>query len=103
MELKRGMSGGIVNNASGDLLTVANTSQTVAVDINSPYHLHPSDHPGLVFVTHSLSENGKNYFTWRCSFLNALQFKNKVGFVDGSIKKLDVNFVDSSRGCDATQ
>ncbi|WRX13795.1 Retrotransposon Copia-like [Theobroma cacao] len=88
------MSRGTADNANEDLLTIINTSQTITVDTNSPYHLHPFDHPGLIFVTHSLSKNGKNYFTWRRSFLNALQSKNKVGFVDGRIKKLDVNSVD---------
>ncbi|KAK3036281.1 hypothetical protein RJ639_031253 [Escallonia herrerae] len=57
------------------------------IDTSSPYYLHPLDHPGLIFVTHPLSENGDNYFTWRRSFLNALHSKNKAGFVDGMIEK----------------
>lgn len=31
----------------------------------SPYSLHPSAHPGLIFVISPLSENGENYFTWK--------------------------------------
>ncbi|KAK3023555.1 hypothetical protein RJ639_044640 [Escallonia herrerae] len=59
------------------------------IDTSSPYYLHPSNHPSLIFVTHPLSENGDNYFTWRRSFLNALHSKNKAGFVDGTIEKPD--------------
>ncbi|KAK3015420.1 hypothetical protein RJ639_007492 [Escallonia herrerae] len=59
------------------------------IDTSSPYYLHPSDHPGLIFVTHPLSESGDNYFTWRRGFLNALHSKNKAGFVDGTIEKPD--------------
>ncbi|KAK3011859.1 hypothetical protein RJ639_012113 [Escallonia herrerae] len=59
------------------------------IDTSSPYYLYPSDHPGLIFVTHPLSENGDNYFTWRRSFLNSLHSKNKAGFVDGTIEKPD--------------
>ena len=49
------------------------------IDTSSSYYLHPSDHPGLIFVTHPLSENRDNYFTWRRSLLNALHSKNKAG------------------------
>ncbi|KAK3028077.1 hypothetical protein RJ639_039368 [Escallonia herrerae] len=59
------------------------------IDTSSPYYLHPLDHPDLIFVTHPLSENGDNYFTWSRSFLNALNSKNKAGFVDGTIEKPD--------------
>ncbi|KAJ8765434.1 hypothetical protein K2173_013192 [Erythroxylum novogranatense] len=62
---------------------------TVAIDTKSPFYLHPSDHPGLVFVTQTLRENGENYYTWRRTFLNALQAKNKAGFLDGSIVRPD--------------
>ncbi|KAK2966571.1 hypothetical protein RJ640_009343 [Escallonia rubra] len=59
------------------------------IDTSSPYYLHPSDHPGLIFVTHPLSENGDNYFTWRHSFLNASHSKNEADVVDGTIEKPD--------------
>ncbi|KAK3007090.1 hypothetical protein RJ639_016141 [Escallonia herrerae] len=72
----------------GGLVPVANV-QNIAIDTKSPFYLHPSDHPGLIFVTQPLSENGKNYFTWRCNMLTALQSKNKAGFVDGLIAKPD--------------
>ncbi|KAK2998593.1 hypothetical protein RJ639_022946 [Escallonia herrerae] len=71
----------------GGLAPVANV-QNIAIDTKSPFYLHPSDHPGLIFVTQPLSENGENYFTWRRNMLMALQSKNKAGFVDGLKAKL---------------
>ncbi|KAK3011427.1 hypothetical protein RJ639_010915 [Escallonia herrerae] len=74
----------------GGLAPVANV-QNIAIDTKSPFYLHPSDHPGLIFVTQPLSENGENYFTWRRNMLTALQSKNKV---DGLIAKPDVHSRD---------
>ncbi|KAK3009588.1 hypothetical protein RJ639_014724 [Escallonia herrerae] len=65
-----------------------------AIEVDSPYYLHPSDHPGLVFVTHPLTENGENYFTWRRNMMTALESKNKVGFIDNSVTKPNVNSQD---------
>ncbi|KAK3021248.1 hypothetical protein RJ639_047520 [Escallonia herrerae] len=62
-----------------------------AIEVDSPYYLHPSDHPGLVFVTHPLTENGENYFTWRRNMMTALESKNKVGFIDNFVTKPNVN------------
>ncbi|KAK3005883.1 hypothetical protein RJ639_017524 [Escallonia herrerae] len=77
----------------GGLAPVANV-QNITIDTKSPFYLHPSDHPGLIFVTQPLSENGENYFTWRRNMLTALQSKNKAGFVDGLIAKPDVHSRD---------
>ncbi|KAK3027783.1 hypothetical protein RJ639_042228 [Escallonia herrerae] len=65
-----------------------------AIEVDSPYYLHPSNHPGLVFVTHPLTENGENYFTWRRNMLTTLESKNKVGFIDNSVTKPNVNSQD---------
>ncbi|KAK3001019.1 hypothetical protein RJ639_020679 [Escallonia herrerae] len=77
----------------GGLAPVANV-QNIAIDTKSPFYLHPSDHPGLIFVTQPLSENGENHFTWRRNMLTALQSKNKAGFVNGLIAKPDVHSRD---------
>ncbi|KAK3034320.1 hypothetical protein RJ639_032660 [Escallonia herrerae] len=77
----------------GGLAPVTNV-QNIAIDTKSPFYLHPSDHPGLIFVTQPLSENGENYFTWRRNMLTALQSKNKAGFVDRLIAKPDVHSRD---------
>ncbi|GKU93759.1 hypothetical protein SLEP1_g7327 [Rubroshorea leprosula] len=54
-------------------------------DPDSPYFLHSSDDPGRVLVMTPLTE--ENYHTWRRSMQNALFAKNKMGFVDGSLKR----------------
>ncbi|GKU91783.1 hypothetical protein SLEP1_g5603 [Rubroshorea leprosula] len=54
-------------------------------DLDSPYYLHPSDDPGKVLVTSPLT--GENFHTWRRAMQNALYTKNKMGFIDGTLKK----------------
>ncbi|KAK3032187.1 hypothetical protein RJ639_035899 [Escallonia herrerae] len=44
-----------------------------AIEVDSPYYLHPSDHQGLVFVRHPLTENGENYFTWRRNMMTTFE------------------------------
>lgn len=58
---------------------------------SSPLYLHPNDNPGTVLVTELLS--GSNYVNWSRSMKTALLVKNKLGFIDGSVKKL-VDAVD---------
>ncbi|XP_070667883.1 uncharacterized protein [Malus domestica] len=60
-------------------------SEGTKYDPNHPFYLHHSDQPGVSLVTQPLREN--NYSTWSLSMTMALQAKNKMGFVDGSIKK----------------
>ena len=45
--------------------------------------LSSSDHPGLVLVSHPLTE--ENYNSWSRAMRMALNGKRKLGFVDGSI------------------
>ncbi|KAK3016455.1 hypothetical protein RJ639_007810 [Escallonia herrerae] len=75
------------------LMPVANV-QNIAINTKSPFYLHLSDHPGLIFVTQPLSENRENYFTWRRNMLTTLQSKNKAGFMDGSIAEPNVHSGD---------
>ncbi|KAK2997202.1 hypothetical protein RJ639_026144 [Escallonia herrerae] len=84
---------GSASYVHGGLAPVANV-QNIAIDTKSPFYLHPSDHPGLIFVTQPLSENGENYFTWRRNMLTVLQSKNKAWFVDGLIAKPGVHSGD---------
>ncbi|RVW13323.1 hypothetical protein CK203_088995 [Vitis vinifera] len=55
-------------------------------DISNPYFTHHSDHPGLVLISKSLNED--NYSAWKRAMILALKSKNKLGFVNGSIKAL---------------
>ncbi|KAK2999413.1 hypothetical protein RJ639_023497 [Escallonia herrerae] len=80
--------------STGDLVSSANANQSKPVDTISPYYLHLSDHFGLIFLMHPLSESGDNYFMWRLDFVNALHFKNKGSFTDGTIAKSKINSLD---------
>ncbi|WJZ83054.1 hypothetical protein VitviT2T_002766 [Vitis vinifera] len=53
-------------------------------DLSNPYFTHHSDHPGLVLISKSFS--GDNYSAWKRAMILALNSKNKLGFVNGSIK-----------------
>ncbi|XP_057969382.1 uncharacterized protein LOC131158529 [Malania oleifera] len=50
-------------------------------------HLHPFNHPGIVLVSHPLTED--NYETWSRAMLLALQAKNKIKFIDGTLTPPD--------------
>lgn len=52
---------------------------------NSPYYVHASNYPKQLHVNDLLNDN--NYTDWSQEILNFLFAKNKVGFVDGTIKK----------------
>ena len=53
-------------------------------DLSNPYFTHHSYHPGLILFSKSL--NGDNYSAWKRAMVLALNSKNKLGFVNGSIK-----------------
>jgi len=53
-------------------------------NLSNPYFTHHSDHPGLVLISKPL--NGDNYSTWKRAMTLALNSKNKLSFVNGSIK-----------------
>jgi hypothetical protein len=61
-------------------------------DSSSPYYLHHEDSPGSVFVSQVLQ--GDNYHTWSCSMIMVLTAKNKLKFIDGSIKKPSAEIED---------
>lgn len=56
------------------------------MDHFDPYFLQPSYHPELVIVSQLL--NGDNYTTQHRTITISLSAKNKLGFVDGTIKPL---------------
>lgn len=62
--------------------------ESSATDINrisNPYFISPSENPTLVLVSSLL--DGINYHSWSRAMKMALISKNKLKFVDGSIKK----------------
>ena len=59
-------------------------SEASKSDISNPYFTYHSDHPGLVLISKPL--NGDNYSAWRRAMTLALNAKNKLGLVNGTIK-----------------
>lgn len=53
----------------------------------SPYFLTSGDNPGISLITEVL--DGSNYNTWNIAMTIALDAKNKIAFVDGSLPRLD--------------
>jgi hypothetical protein len=61
-------------------------------DSSSPYYLHHGDSPGSILVSQVLQ--GDNYHTWSRSMIMALTAKNKLKFIDGSLKKPSTELED---------
>ncbi|KAF5477723.1 hypothetical protein F2P56_004340 [Juglans regia] len=53
--------------------------------IEDSYYLHHGENPSLMLVSQQL--NGDNYHTWVRDMSKALSTKNKMGFVNGTLKK----------------
>ncbi|XP_055814413.1 uncharacterized protein LOC129884063 [Solanum dulcamara] len=56
----------------------------VTYDVSHPYHLNPSDSPGMNLI-HSIFD-GRGFPGWRRSIFIALSAKKKLGFINGCIK-----------------
>lgn len=56
-------------------------------DPTSVYYIHPSENPTLPLVSEKF--NGDNFSDWKRWMILALSMKNKLIFVDGSLKKLE--------------
>uniref|UniRef100_A0A2N9IYX8 CCHC-type domain-containing protein n=1 Tax=Fagus sylvatica TaxID=28930 RepID=A0A2N9IYX8_FAGSY len=66
----------------------SSSTSTVSTSIvSSPYTLHPSDSPSLVLVSGLLT--GDNFPKWQKAMTRALNAKNKLSFVDGSLPTPD--------------
>ncbi|KAA8517802.1 hypothetical protein F0562_015276 [Nyssa sinensis] len=74
---------------SPSLSSTSAPEQVSIENLSSRFFLHSGDHPGLVLVSHSLI--GSNFNTWSRVMLIALNAKNKLGFVDGSISQPSPN------------
>ncbi|KAI3717785.1 hypothetical protein L1987_69614 [Smallanthus sonchifolius] len=72
---------------AGDKETENSTKNDGVVDASSPLYIHPSDYPKQMHVNDNLTDN--NYVDWSQEMLNFLFAKNKVGLIDGTIKKPD--------------
>ncbi|KAG7585030.1 Retrotransposon gag domain [Arabidopsis thaliana x Arabidopsis arenosa] len=52
----------------------------------NPYYLHSTDHAGLILVSDRLT-TASDFHSWRRSILMALNIRNKLGFINGTISK----------------
>ena len=66
------------------------------MDSSNPLFLHNGDHPGMVLVSHVLT--GPNYNNWSRAMTMALNAKNKLWFVDGSVPTLTTEYALYSSG-----
>ena len=57
---------------------------------SSPYYLYAGDNSSLILVTEPLT--GDNFHSWFRSMHMALTIKNKLGFVDGSVREPEDGF-----------
>ena len=65
--------------------------QDQSLNIHNPFYLHPRENPAIALVSPML--DSANYNSWSRSILTALSAKNKVEFVDDSIKRYASNHV----------
>ncbi|GMY21722.1 hypothetical protein FCV25MIE_16963 [Fagus crenata] len=63
------------------------TSSPPNSTVSSPYTLHPSDSPSLILVSGLLT--GDNFPKWQKAMTRALNAKNKLSFVNGSLPTPD--------------
>ncbi|XP_043710288.1 uncharacterized protein LOC122659216 [Telopea speciosissima] len=71
----------------GDTITAAAAiAPSAALPVTSPYFLHSSDQPNASLVTPPL--DGNNFLTWHRAMTMALEAKNKISFIDGSLLRL---------------
>ena len=62
--------------------------QRFLIEPHSPYYLLPSDGPGVLITAKVF--DGENYDFWEKAVHMALKSKNKLGFINGTLKKPDV-------------
>ncbi|KAM6548502.1 hypothetical protein CsatB_020178 [Cannabis sativa] len=61
-------------------------SRSQIEDPSDPYFLHHGDNPGNILVSQLLTGQD-NYVAWSRAMELAISFKNKLGFLNGSISK----------------
>ncbi|XP_043721120.1 uncharacterized protein LOC122668646 [Telopea speciosissima] len=70
---------------SSSTSTAILATPTAAIPAHSPYFLHSSDQPGTPLIAPIL--DGDNFPTWHHAMVMALEAKNKLQFLDGSLPK----------------
>ena len=73
----------ILNPFAGQVLNAANHAPNPVVDPASSYFLYLGESPGFLLVSSILTES--NYHVWSRAMIVALDAKNKLGFIDGTL------------------
>lgn len=69
----------------------SNSETRSQVDLyENPFYLHSNDHAGLILVSDRLT-SGADFHSWKRSVRLALNVRNKLGFVNGTISKPSEN------------
>ncbi|XP_013614041.1 uncharacterized protein LOC106431302 [Brassica napus] len=68
------------------MATNQDSTRSVSDLYENPYYLHHNDHAGLVLVTDRVT-TAADFNSWRRSVRMALNVRNKLGFIDGTISK----------------
>jgi len=55
------------------------------IEPHSPYHLHTLEGPGVLII--AVVFDGKNYDLWERAVRVTLKAKNKLGFIEGTLKR----------------
>lgn len=76
-------------------MSTSESSRQSTDQYDNPYFLRSSDHAGLVLVSDRLSTRA-DFHAWRRSVRMALNVRNKLGFIDGTITKPSSEYRD---GC----
>ncbi|GJX96018.1 ribonuclease H-like domain-containing protein [Tanacetum coccineum] len=71
---------------------VDNVTLISKLDVSYPLHLHPNDFVALTVVFMKL-KGTENYQVWSYAMLLALEGKNKIGFIDGSCRRSNIDEV----------
>ncbi|XP_071699521.1 uncharacterized protein [Rutidosis leptorrhynchoides] len=70
----------------------SSSTQISKLDFGDPLYLHPSDISSTPLITIKL-KGTENYKSWSCAMELALQTKNKMGFINGTLKRSEDNEV----------
>ncbi|CAL0333228.1 unnamed protein product [Lupinus luteus] len=68
---------------------MANQPINPILDPLSPYYVSPSENPSVSLVSSRL--NGENYQSWSRAMLMALETKNKLEFIDGTLTRPSIH------------
>jgi len=64
---------------------VSGEKKGFVIEPQSPYYLHPAKGPKVLIT--AVIFDGKNFDLWEVAVRTALKAKNKLGFIEGTLKR----------------